>query len=89
MTDTYTHKQKVSAERQLTKLFVFGLILGVVGAMLAMAYWPSTTVTSAGAHHEGNQVTANFGLLLLGVGQILMFIPIIGWGVKLGLRAAP
>lgn len=84
----------LTAKSELTRYFWVGLVLEFGGSILAAANWPSQEFQAWGFDPGGEWVKTGdpaltfFGLALVNVGALMMLVAIIGWGVKLGMRAA-
>jgi drug/metabolite transporter (DMT)-like permease len=77
------------AARRLSGYFWLGLVVGAFGVVVALVAWPGTaTPEGEGPVLTGDRAVAYAGLLLYGVGQLLVLLAVIGWGVMLGVRAA-
>jgi hypothetical protein len=65
---------------------LLALVVGVVGSLLA---WPRLAVDDAGQLESRGSAAglAIFGLVA-GVGEVLVLIAVIAYGVRLGVRAA-
>jgi hypothetical protein len=92
----------VQCSDYLAILVITAIILAALGAFIAVTAWPNAEVTAnecisfesyencpdEEASASGSRGWSNFGLALVGIGNLVMLIPIVGYGVKLGLRAA-
>lgn len=83
--------------KMLTFWGVIGLLLAVIGGVVAIANWPDTTtkseVTVSGLQpsvtsvtETGSEAAANVGLIMLGVGSTVLWVVLIAFGVYCGLR---
>lgn len=80
------------ADSDLATLMIAGVLIGVVGSVLAGFTWPYTSIDGSGLYAEtvnhGSTVGSIIGLVIAGVGGVLLQIAIIGYGVLAGMRAA-
>ena len=74
-------------EDYLWVFFIIALLLGGLGFAFVVTQDGSVDCDAYGVCSDG-KATVVFGYLLMGVANLLALISIIGWGVKLGLRAA-
>jgi len=87
--------QASSADR-LRNLFIGGLVLQLVGVVIAVLAWPDEQVADdpLGAdltvmtEETGNWFVTFIGLGLVQAGALLLLVAVIGYGVKLGREAA-
>lgn len=83
----------MAARERVRMLFVFGLILTVIFSAFATYLWPSTEFVPDYLGGGSKQDTGNLqgALLCVGaaaIGQIMMLIAVVAWGVRLGVESA-
>ncbi|MGH3455166.1 MAG: hypothetical protein ACRDPQ_07335 [Nocardioidaceae bacterium] len=80
---------------RLTLWGILGFMLAASGAVVAVANWPDTKTEvsstldggiESSVNETGNEVAANFGLVMLGVGSTMLWVVLIALGVYCGLR---
>lgn len=79
----------------LTLLWV-GVGAIVLGALIAISNWPGQEVCSmwyddncdTGLRQSGDASAVLSGLAVAGLGQMLLFVSLVGWAVKWGVQAA-
>ena len=80
------------ADADLATLMVTGVLIGVIGSVLAGLTWPYTSIDGSGLYatsvKHGSAVGSIIGLVIAGVGGIVLQVAIIGYGVLAGMRAA-
>lgn len=80
-----TRREAVQA---IKRLLGAGLVLALVGVVIAAAANPETTIGRAGVTHEsGSDLGYALGLLVAGVGGAMLSIVFVAVGVVLGMRA--
>lgn len=79
-----------SALDSLRALVAVGLIIGAIGGLVMGMAWPGEEVGAFGGVEEsGNAVVALIGALVAWIGNVLLFVGLIGYGVMLGRQASP
>lgn len=73
-------KQAVS---NLQAFVTVGLVLGIAGGIILAFPWPSTEAES------GSGLGVAFGFLVAWIGNVMLLVGLIGWGVKIGREASP
>jgi hypothetical protein len=80
---------------RLTLWGILGFMLAAIGAVVAVANWPDTETEvsstldggiESSVNETGNEVAANVGLVMLGVGSTMLWVVLIALGVYCGLR---
>jgi hypothetical protein len=69
----------------LLYLFLIGAALAAVGAVLLYTEFPRVGTSLS---MTGNTKAAVAGLGLMWIGTLVLLVPLVGWGVKYGTRAA-
>lgn len=79
------------ARNSLAACVTIGLILSVVGGIVAAVAWPGTEANLITGELEdtGNGWVTLLGALGAWAGSALMFVGLVGFGVKLGREASP
>lgn len=81
------------AREQVKSLFVSGLLLSAGGYLVAIFAWPHTErevdIINGGFTpvDKGSAGLAWIGLGVAGAAQIMVFIAIVAWGVRLGMES--
>ena len=77
------------ADQALSRLCGTGLVLAIVGGAMILLAWPETTVSALGTPEEsGNAAVSVLGALIAAVGNYMVLVALIGWGVRLGNLAS-
>lgn len=77
------------ANQTLSRLCGAGIALGIIGGIVMAVAWPTTEVGILGDPEEsGSAGVAIFGGLLCALGNYMVFVALIGWGVKFGNLAS-
>jgi hypothetical protein len=74
------------AAASLRAAVLAGLVIAVVGLIVAGAAWPSTDMFG---DKTGSAGGAMIGLAVTWSGSMLLLVGVIGYGVKLGREASP
>lgn len=74
-----------TALANLKTCLLFGASLVAIGIVVVVLAWPAADV---GARESGSHVAAILGLAVTAVGQALLMVAVIGYGVMLGTQAA-
>jgi hypothetical protein len=83
-------QKEPDANAQLFKLTAIGLVIAVIGGIIAGMNWPRTELTVLGREKEvGNYAAFVLGSLMGWAGSMMLFVGLIGYGVKLGRKASP
>lgn len=77
------YSRESSAQRALLLLGGGGLVLSVLGLLLAISQWPDESDVF---EESGSAGLAYLGVALCGVGQLAILVALIGVGVGLGIR---
>jgi hypothetical protein len=85
-TDYCMNHQPSSPGDPVTQCWVAGLLLVLVGSIVAGSTFPDA-VDGLGYSETGSQGGFVFGLLLLVAGQIFLLIAIVATGVRLGIQS--
>lgn len=77
------------ARTVIGRLLLWGVILLLVGYAIAVFNWPGEEIEtfSDDVTQTGSQGAVALGFLVAGVGQLMAFVGLIGWGVRLGMEA--
>jgi hypothetical protein len=80
---------KRQAQNTLRQFVVWGFAIGLLGGLIMNLTWPATQVGTLGDVEEtGNQIAFMIGVLFAWVGNVLLLVGLIGWGVKFGRDAS-
>jgi hypothetical protein len=74
------------ARNALIQFALWGVALAVIGGSIAASTRPHTD--SLGLY-SGDEAGFWFGLVIAGVGTLLLLVPVVAWGGKLGREAWP
>jgi hypothetical protein len=78
------------ARSTLRQFVAWGFAIGLVGGLMMVLTWPGTEVGMLGeAEETGSAVGFAVGALVAWVGNVLLFVGLVGWGVKYGREASP
>lgn len=78
-----------SANQALSRLCGAGLALAIVGGAMVLMAWPGTEANILGTPEEtGSAVVTVLGGLIATVGNYMVLVALIGWGVRLGNLAS-
>jgi hypothetical protein len=85
---------KRRAESLLRQLVVWGFAIGVLGGLVMGLTWPTTEVSDRllsglALEEKGSVIGFTIGGLIAWVGNTLLFVGLVGWGVKYGREASP
>lgn len=77
------------AEGKLTMCLVAGVVILLAGGVVAGLAWPHDTIDAAELtrSQHGSRIISLLGLLAVGVGQMIAFVGLVGYGVKFGMEA--
>lgn len=78
------YSRESEAQRWLLILLIGGLLLTVLGAAIAVGQWPDDSAVYD--DDGGSPVIAYGALALSALGQLGVFVSLVGWGVGLGIR---
>ena len=70
----------------LIQFALWGVALVVIGGGIAASTWPHSD--SLG-RYSGDETGFWFGLVIAGIGSLLLLVPVVAWGTKLGRDAWP
>ena len=88
--ESWLRQDRGKADNMIGVMWIVGLLLLVVGVILAASYAPGTGTTATGDVEEsGEGVTFVLGLLVAGVGQLFLLVGVVAQGVALGMRSVP
>jgi hypothetical protein len=83
-------KQQRDAVSTLRAFFGLGLAFAVIGGIMLTVFWPHLEIDAVtGADMSGSTTGVAIGWLLLAIANMLLFVALIGYGVKLGREASP
>lgn len=88
MAPTFDQKQAISSLKSLPTV---GVILGAIGGLVLKSTWPHLQMTTFGSGGEdvtGSNTGVAIGWAILWIGNCLLFVALVGWGVKVGREAA-
>jgi hypothetical protein len=80
---------KKKAESILTQFVGWGLGVGLLGGIIMGLTWPSADTGAFGAEETGSAIGFLIGSLIAWAGNALLFVGMVGWGVKYGREASP
>jgi hypothetical protein len=72
---------KRQAQSTLRQFVVWGFAIGLLGGLIMGITWP-------GAEETGSTIGFVIGLLIAWAGNALLFVGLVGWGVKFGRDAS-
>jgi hypothetical protein len=70
----------------LAQFALWGIALVVIGGSIAAATWPHT---DALGRYSGDEAGFRFGVVIAWLGTMLVLVPVVAWGAKLGREAWP
>jgi hypothetical protein len=70
----------------LIQFALWGVALVAIGGSIAASTRPHT---HALGRYSGDEVGFWFGLVIAGMGSLLLLVPVVAWGAKLGREAWP
>jgi len=78
------------ARKTVVILFAAGLVMVVLGSMVAVGAWPHTEIdpTVGGAVDTGSAFWTMLAVGVAGAGQLLAAIAVVAWGVRFGIESA-
>ena len=74
------------ARLALIQFALWGVALAVIGGSIAAATWPHTDGLG---RYSGDETGFWFGVVIAWLGTMLVLVPVVGWGAKLGREAWP
>jgi hypothetical protein len=94
----FTYDPAMRAWDRIQTFIAVGIGLAILAGFIIGAAWPGTETTEcfntwsgedcSETEETGSMLWVIVGLFMAGVGQLLLLVGSIGWGVKLGTRAA-
>jgi hypothetical protein len=70
----------------LLQFALWGVALVIIGGSIAASTWPHT---DALGRYSGDEAGYRFGLVIGWLGTLLLLVPVVAWGAKLGRQAWP
>jgi hypothetical protein len=79
-----------TAENILRHLMAWGIIVNIVGGFIVGFQWPSSSVNplTGVVEDDGSMGAVIVGLFIAWAGSMMLFVGMVGWGVKLGRDAS-
>ena len=74
------------ARLALIQFALWGVALAAIGGSIAAATWPHTDELG---RYSGDEAGFWFGVVIASLGGLLLLVPVVAWGVKLGREAWP
>jgi hypothetical protein len=74
------------ARNALIQFVLWGVGLAVIGASIAIATRPHTNQLGL---YSGDETGFWFGVVIAWLGSIILLVPVVAWGAKLGREAWP
>ena len=74
------------ARNALIQFALWGVALAVIGGSIAAATWPHTDGLG---RYSGDETGFWFGVVIAWLGSLLVLVPVVAWGAKLGREAWP
>jgi len=74
------------ARLALIQFALWGIALTVIGGSIAAATWPHTDGLG---RYTGDEAGFWFGVVIGWIGTLLVLVPVVAWGAKLGREAWP
>ena len=74
------------ARLALIQFALWGVALAIIGGSIAAATWPHTDGLG---RYSGDETGFWFGVVIAWLGTMLVLVPVVGWGAKLGREAWP
>jgi len=91
----FAERIEASARSTTGVLLAFAIGIAIVGGIVVAANWPTTDVGACNplagtcdTTDHGSAGLVLFGFALTGVGSIVILVPLVAYGVRLGIRLA-